>query len=74
MRENEGYRETLMLLRERFGGKDSITARELAEYVGMDYQTVQQYIRGGKLPGELVGRRYVITIIQLARWETKRRR
>lgn len=72
MRENEGYRETLMILRERFGGKDSITAREFSEYIGLDYQITQRYIKENKLPGRKVGRRYIILITQIARWETQR--
>ena len=74
MKENEGYRETLLMLRERFSGKDSITARELATYIGRDYQTVVQYIRNGELPGYFVGRIATVPITQLALFETKKRR
>lgn len=74
MRENEGYRETLATLRERFGGKDSISAKELSEYVGLNYQVTQNYIKKGLLPGQFLGRRYVVTITQLAWWETQKNR
>lgn len=73
MSENEGYRETLLMLRERFGGKDCITARELAQYIRRDYQTVVRYIREGKLPGYFVGRIATVPITQLALWETKKK-
>lgn len=70
MRENEGFRETLAYLRERFGGRDAISVREFAQYLGRDYQTTQNLIRAQKLPGKKISNRYVITIVQIAQWET----
>lgn len=71
-REFDFYRETLYALRERFGGKDSITVNELSEYLGAYPQTVQIHIREGKLPGIKVGKSYSIPLTQLARWEVQK--
>ncbi len=71
-REFDFYRETLYALRERFEGRDSITVKELSEYLGAYPQTVQIHIRDGKLPGIKIGKSYSIPLTQLARWEVQK--
>lgn len=71
-REFDFYRETLYALRERFEGRDSITVKELSEYLSAYPQTVQIHIREGKLPGVKIGNSYSIPLTQLARWEVQK--
>ena len=71
MKENSNFRETLAVLRERFG-KDTINAKELAEYLDQTASVVCNAIRAGKIPGKKVGHNFVIPLTQLAHWETER--
>lgn len=70
MKEKSNYRDTLAALREHFG-KEAINAGELAEYLGLSKPTVSDKIKSGELPGKKVGHTFVISLIQLAQWETR---
>ena len=69
MKEFEGMREHLALLNQKYPGKSAFSAKELAEYLGMDVSVTSRLIREGKLPGKRIGRVYRTTFMQLARWE-----
>jgi excisionase family DNA binding protein len=71
MKEPMNYRETLASLKERFSGRDSINQKQLASYLGLSPSVVSTAIRNGEVPGQKVGNTYVITLNQLAHWETK---
>lgn len=72
MKETQNFRETLASLRERFPSKDSINAKELARYLGQSEPKTCSAIKKGTLPGRKVGHTYIITLNQLAHWETER--
>lgn len=71
MQEHKNFRETLAVLKEHFAGKDAINAKELAKYLGQSPPTVREAIRQGEIPGRKVGHTYIITLNQLAHWETE---
>lgn len=61
-------KELAQELKERYG-KNSLTAKEMAEYIGMTPAYVCQKINDHVLPGYKDGRTYVIPIDSLAIWE-----
>ena len=67
-----GYRETLVALQDRFGGKMAITVAETAAVLGVSEWTVRQDLKrkyGKPLPSRRVGKnRIVIPLSGLARW------
>lgn len=69
--EHRNFRETLSVLKERFPGKEAINAKELARYLGQSPPVVREAIRTGTIPGRKIGHKYIITLNQLAHWETE---
>ena len=76
--ERKGYRETLYLLTERFGGKMALSVAETAEVLGVSEWTVRQDLKrkyGEPLPSRrLASNKIVIPIAGLARWMCGSRR
>lgn len=57
--EKEGYRDQLERLTEAFPGKEVLTAKEVAQFLGRDVRTVRENFSFKKAIG--------ISIVQLAR-------
>ena len=58
-------------LRERFGGKDSISAEEFAKYLGKQRQFVCQMVSARQLPGAKIGGTFIIPVDSIALWEAR---
>jgi len=58
-------------LRERFGGKDNISAEEFAAYLGKQRQFVCQMINARRLPGQKIGGTFIIPVDSIALWEAR---
>ena len=69
MKEPKDYRDAIAYLNETYPGRTAFSAKELAQYLDVDADTVSRLIREGKLPGRKIGRQYRTTFAQLARWE-----
>ena len=61
-------RELAQELKERYG-KNSLTAKEMADHLGVTPEYVCQKISDHVLPGYKDGRTYVVPIDSLAIWE-----
>lgn len=66
--EKPTFRSNLASIRELFPGRVALSVKEVSEALGRDPRTVMTAIRKGKLPSQLVGKRYAIPVAQLARW------
>jgi len=67
-REKEDYRENLVRLSERFNDQEAITLTEAAKVVGFSYNRMVQAVKKGQFPAKKLGKRYVVSISNLARW------
>lgn len=70
LEERTGVKEIADRIRERFG-KETLSAGEFAEYLGLTRQTVYAGIRSRHLPGQRYERSYIIPVESIALWETK---
>ena len=68
---HRNFRETLSVWKERFPGREAINAKVLARYLGQSPPVVREAIRTGTIPGRKIGLKYIITLNQLAHWETE---
>ena len=51
--EKEGYRDTIMLLNERFPDKDMLTVLEVMEFCGISRNTAKKHIRFNATTGKV---------------------
>lgn len=66
-REREGFRDQLVRLEERFGGAEVVTLNECAELMRLSRNAL---LRDRTFPAKKVSGRYLIPVVQLARWMT----
>ena len=63
--EKATFHAQLTALREKFPEGELICLKDAAQYVGIDYRTLQ----GDRtFPMKKMGRKYMVSVINLARW------
>lgn len=63
--EKATFHEQLTALRERFPEGELIGIKAAAQYIGCDYRTLQA---DRTFPIKRIGRYYMVSVINLARW------
>lgn len=65
MRVKEDYYDNLKRITDKFGERELLPVREVANFLGCDYRTL--FRKNG--PGiKQIGGRYFVTVVALARW------
>ena len=74
MREKDLYRENLMMLREAFPHRNTLTVNEVADWLSVTRRTVEYLIEKNRLPAINVGKGkyniYRVTLEALARFSS----
>ena len=64
-REREGFRDQLAALQQRFGDQEVLTKDQCCKLLGVDWDALRN---DRDFPAKRVGRKYIIPVVQLARW------
>lgn len=68
-RESEGFRDQLERLDRRFGGREVISIKEACELLDCCRETL---LRDKTFPIKMCRRRYLVTLVALARWMSRK--
>ena len=69
MREPEGYRQQLEFLVDLFPGKAMVDINDVCRVTGRNRQTL---LAEKSFPAKMVGKKYTISLTELAKWMVRR--